>query len=167
MFKNFINDERGWITWVWSKMGVMIAFFVALIIFISIYHNVCKINDADMANQISRDFSDTVSQVYAGGRGYKTVYELPANINGHKYEAIVVEKPSEKIKGIVIHVYKGNENVSGGASFPEIIKLDLTKITDNVLHDKTVSDATILCLWHNKDRIDIWEVDTKKECVGQ
>ena len=150
--KNFIRDERGWVTWLWSKMGVMIAFFVGLIIFISVYHYISNINDADMANQVSRGLADTIVEVWSAPPGYKTVYTLPARINGHDYEAELVGN------SILIYVFGFNKDVKGGASVPAALTLDASPW----LHDES-DDEVILCVENmGENTVKIMEGD----CVG-
>ena len=139
MFMDFIKDERGWITWLWSKMGVMLAFFVMLLIFVLLFNFINQVNKSDEANQICRQFADTAVQIYSGSTGLETTFELPALISGSEYNMWVLDKGDTS--GVIIHVYKdssGSEMIAkGGASFPVPLE------SYDTLHDMGDGEVTL------------------------
>jgi len=118
-FMDFIKDERGWVTWLWSKTGVMLTFFVMLLIFVLMFDFINQVNKSDEANQVCKQFADTIVQIYSGSTGLETKFELPAVISGSEYTMEVLDKGDRS--AVVIHVYKdssGSEIIAkGGASF--------------------------------------------------
>lgn len=159
IFSGFFRDRCGWITWIWSKAGVMIFFFAVLSIMVSMYNQIDGINRSDTANQISKQLADTIVQVYSGSSGMKTIFELPAVLNGEEYTMKIINKSdaSGQKYGILISA-SGDELIKGGSSFT--VPLDYQ---NSILHEGKI--PVMLCISNTGARVNINTIDNKEDCI--
>ncbi|MBN2251925.1 MAG: lamin tail domain-containing protein [Candidatus Altiarchaeota archaeon] len=122
-----IGNNKGWIVWSISRIGVMMAVMVIVLILFSMYQYVTCINCSDSANLAAEGLTRTLASVYAGPVGTQAAYALPSKISGRPYQADMVD--GEK-KGVIISVFETRCGTSKGgsplnarlASYPEPLK---------------------------------------------
>jgi hypothetical protein len=110
-----MKNNRGWVVWSLSRIGVMIAVLAILLMTYAIYEYVTCVAASDSANQEAEGLAETMARIYAGPVGMETTYLLPSKIEGHEYNASVI---NESRKGLLVNV-PGTRcgTCSGGAPF--------------------------------------------------
>jgi hypothetical protein len=104
--------RKGWITWSLSKMGVMIAVSVLILMLLVVYRYVSCVSASDSANLAAENLAGTIATVYSGPVGLETEYPLPNRIENRKYEMAIAPGAS----GIIVNITGTRCGTSTGGS---------------------------------------------------
>jgi len=110
-----MKNNRGWIVWSISRIGVMMAVLLITLMVFMIYRYSTCVSASDGANQVAEGLSRTIMNVYAGPVGIETTYRLPAKIGSQEYGLNIINADKE---GVLINVPGTRCGMAkGGASF--------------------------------------------------
>ncbi|MBN2517289.1 MAG: hypothetical protein JXB14_00430 [Candidatus Altiarchaeota archaeon] len=107
--------RKGWVVWVWGKMGCMLVFFGMLMILLLAYGYIASSTQADSSNQVSRDLRDILLDVYNSPDGLSFEYQIPETIDGEPYELEILNLTGDTV-GIIARSNRGSMHLLGGAS---------------------------------------------------
>ena len=153
-----MKDNRGWVVWSLSRMGVMIAVLAILLMTYTIYKYITCVAASDSANRKAEGLAETLALIYAGPIGIETSYVMPEKIEGHEYNASVI---NDTKRGIFINL-PGTRcgTCSGGAPFN-------LKIGSYPSPLKNTTDGNVTLAIRNLDNgVNIRRVDECCNCIA-
>lgn len=107
--------KKGWVVWVWGKMGSLVVFMGMMLVLLTAYSFVGASAQADSANRFSATMRNLVTDTYNSAGGMSFEYGLPGDINGEDYSIEILDKAGDTV-GIITTTKSGYRDVTGGAS---------------------------------------------------
>ena len=122
---------RGWVTWSLSKMGVMIAVSVLLLMLFIVYTYVSCVSASDSANLAAENLAGVIATVYSGPVGMETEYKLTNELENRNYAIAVIPGG----KGILINVSGTRCGKSCGGSSLNLEVIDYPNPLKNITEE--------------------------------
>jgi hypothetical protein len=91
---------KGWVTWSLSRMGVMIAVTILILMLFIVYTYISCVSASDSANLAAENLAGAIATVYSGPIGLETEYKLTNEVENRNYAMAVIPGG----KGILINV---------------------------------------------------------------
>jgi len=147
---------RGWITWSLTKMGVMIAVSVLILLMLVVYRYISCISTSDSANLAAENLAGTITSIYAGPVGLETEYRLPARIENHRYAMTIAPGAT----GILVNAAgtKCGTSTGGSPLTPPVIDYP------QPLKNETEENTTLV-IQNTADGIKIGKKGRCTECI--
>lgn len=107
--------KRGWVVWVWGKMGSMLVFMGIMLMLLSTYSVMGNSQQSDAANQLSRELKNLMLDAYDSAGDMNFEYALSKSLNGEDYSVEVLDKEGDMV-GVVTRTKSGTWGATGGSS---------------------------------------------------
>jgi hypothetical protein len=127
---------RGWVTWSLSRMGVMIAVTILILMLFIVYTYISCVSASDSANLAAENLAGVIATVYSGPIGLETEYKLTNELEKRNYAMAVVPGG----KGILINVSGTRCGKSCGGSPLNLEVIDYP----NPLKNETEENITLV-----------------------
>lgn len=153
--KKPFSDNRGYITWSMSKIGVIFSVLIMVMLLYLIYKYITCVNASDAANQYSTNFAAAIYDTYSAPAGFQTIYPLKNNLSGKAYELSIVNNTK---KGVITKVSGTRCGLTMGGA---VVNVPFKKYPEPV---KNFSDnATYVIIKNEGDGVSI---NLRSECCG-
>ena len=107
--------RKGWVVWIWGKMGGLLVFFGMMMVLLVAYSYITASVQAEGANQLSRALRDIILDTYNAPEGLGFEYQLPDTIEGRRYDLEVYNLTGDMV-GIIARTDTRFMQLIGGAS---------------------------------------------------
>lgn len=141
-----------------SRLGVMIAVVVILLMLFTVYRYVSCVNASDSANKAAEDLRFALVSAYSSPVGLESEYSLPAKIENHIYNLTIF---GEGKKGLLVNVWGTRCGVSPGGA---VFNIPLVSYPKNA-KDQTEENVTLV-IQNTRTGLKIVKKDDCSECIA-
>jgi hypothetical protein len=158
MKHSIYGSRRGWVTWSMSRLGVMIAVAVILLMLFTVYRYVSCVNASDSANKAAEDMRFALVSAYSSPVGLESKYSLPAKIENRPYNLTLF---GEGKKGLLVNVVGTRCGVSPGGALFNMLLVSYPKNAKN----QTEENVTLV-IQNTRAGLRIIKKDDCSECIS-